>query len=207
MDLKKIQLEYYQKELQVETLSKEPYLEIQKWIKEIIDKEVSYPNAAILATSDASGDPSARVILIKDINEKGITFFTNYDSHKAKDINENNLVGLTFYWKEADRQIRVKARATKTTREESISYFKSRSIESQISAIASKQSQKVSKEDLIKKVQEIKDNKKIECPENWGGYLLEIISCEFWQGRPNRLHDRFFYEKVSGQWQISRLAP
>lgn len=206
-DLKSIKLEYHQKELSFESLADNPHEEIIKWMDQAIDNKVSYPNNAIIATVDSQGSPSSRVILIKDINEKGITFFTNYDSEKAQHIKKNPHVSLTIFWKEMDRQIRVKAIATKTSREVSKKYFSSRSKESQISAIASPQSSPISKEDLDKAVQAIKDSDKIECPLNWGGYLLSIEECEFWQGRPNRLHDRFLFKKDNDNWQTCRLAP
>jgi len=208
MNLKDIQLEYHHKELKIEDLAKNPNEQASKWMQEMIDSKITYPNAATLATANKDGIPASRVVLIKDISSSGLTFYTNYESAKAQEIKDNQIVSLSFFWKEADRQIRITASATKTSYEDSNEYFLSRSHASQINAIASPQSKKISKEDLENKVKAAeKSDEKIKCPSFWGGYLLEIISAEFWQGRPNRLHDRFLYEKENNKWQISRLAP
>ncbi len=208
MNLKDIQLEYHHKELKIEDLANNPNEQASNWMQEMIDSKITYPNAATLATANKDGIPASRVVLIKDISSSGLTFYTNYESAKAQEIKENQIVSLSFFWKEADRQIRIIASATKTSYEDSNEYFLSRSHASQINAIASPQSQKISKEDLENKVKAVEESdEKIKCPSFWGGYLLEIISAEFWQGRPNRLHDRFLYEKENNKWQISRLAP
>ena len=208
MNLKDIQLEYHHKELKLEDLAQNPNEQVSKWVQEMIDSNITYPNAATLATVSKKGIPASRVVLIKDISSRGLVFYTNYESAKAQEIKDNQIVSLSFFWKEADRQIRITAKATKTSYENSNEYFLSRSHASQINAIASPQSQKISKEDLEKKVKLAQESyEEIKCPPFWGGYLLEIISAEFWQGRPNRLHDRFLYEKEKDVWQISRLAP
>lgn len=208
IDLKAIQLEYHNKELLLESLSTSPNDQLKIWMQEMIDSSVPYPNAVTLSTVDKDNTPQSRIVLVKDINDKGLTFFTNYESAKATQIENNQLVYVNFFWKEADRQVRVLTKASKVNYETSNEYFLSRSKASQINAIASPQSQKISKESLLKKVQNvIESNQELKCPAFWGGYNLEIINCEFWQGRPNRLHDRFFYEKENNNWMISRLAP
>lgn len=208
IDLKAIQLEYHNKELKLESLDKSPNTQLQIWMKEMIDSSVPYPNAVNLSTIDAKNAPHSRIVLIKDINEQGLSFFTNYESAKADQIKNNQLVHVNFFWKEADRQVRLLTKATKLDYKTSNDYFLTRSIASQINAIASPQSQKISKEDLLKRVDAVIESKQeLKCPQFWGGYNLEIITCEFWQGRPNRLHDRFLYEKENDKWIVSRLAP
>lgn len=208
IDLKAIQLEYHNKELIQESLDSSPNEQLKLWMQEMIESSVPYPNAVTLSTVNEDNAPQSRIVLIKDITEKGLTFFTNYESAKADQIKNNQLVYVNFFWKEADRQVRVLTKASKLDYEASNEYFLSRSKASQINAIASPQSQKISKDDLMSKVQNVIDSKQeLKCPTFWGGYNLEIINCEFWQGRPNRLHDRFFYEKVNNAWAISRLAP
>lgn len=208
IDLKSIQLEYHRKELLRDSLKDTPNEQLNDWMQDMIHSKVPYPNAVNISTVGSDGLPHSRIVLIKDITEAGLTFFTNYRSAKAKQIENNSFVCVNFFWKEADRQVRVLAKASKLNYKESNEYFLSRSMASQINAIASPQSQKITKEELEQKVQDVKEsNQEIVCPHFWGGYLLEIINCEFWQGRPNRLHDRFFYEMENNNWKISRLAP
>jgi pyridoxamine 5'-phosphate oxidase len=210
MDLKDIKLEYIREELNQDDLNKEPVLQLQKWLKEAQKSEISYPNAVTLATVNSSGVPLTRIVLIKEITENGIHIFTDYSSQKGIDIQKNNNVSILFFWKELDRQIRVTGKATKLTLEESKEYFYSRPRESQISALASSQSSVVKKKELLESVETLTKNlegKKVEYPETWGGYTVSYDSFEFWQGRPNRLHDRFQYEKQDTNWKIDRLSP
>lgn len=208
IDLKAIQLEYHNKELIKESLLSSPSEQLKLWMQEMIDSDVPYPNAVTLSTVDIDGAPHSRVVLIKDINDQGLSFFTNYQSAKANHIRNNQMVYVNFFWKEADRQVRLLTKATKLDYEISNEYFLSRSKASQINAIASPQSQKITKENLLAEVKKVIDsNQELKCPSFWGGYNLQIKTCEFWQGRPNRLHDRFLYEQIDGQWTISRLAP
>jgi pyridoxamine 5'-phosphate oxidase len=209
MDLKKIKLEYVRDELNVKDLAYDPLVQFRKWFQEAINCEISYPNAATLSTVDKDHFPQSRVILIKEVNDQGIVFFTNYESAKAQQLSANNKAGLNIFWKELDRQIRVTGRVSKISTMESQAYFYSRPRESQISAIASPQSKSISKEELVKEIERIKKKypDKLPMPKNWGGFILRPIKMEFWQGRPNRLHDRFLYEPSSGGHQITRLAP
>lgn len=210
MDLKKIRLEYYQKELNLEDLDPSPTKQFQKWFQEALKAEISYPNAATLATLGQDGFPQARVILIKEITDQGIIFFTNYESSKACEINQHNKVGLNLFWKELDRQIRICGRVSKISSIDSEIYFRSRPRESQISAIVSPQSKVVKMSELVKSIEKMNhqypNNSELPMP-NWGGFIISPFSFEFWQGRPNRLHDRFKYTQNSLNWKIDRLAP
>jgi len=210
MKLKDIKLEYVREELNTEDLKANPYDQLHDWMNDVIQAEITYPNAATLSTVSADHIPSSRTVLIKDYHELGITFFSDYTSAKAMDINSNKNVSLLFFWKELDRQIRINGQVSKIDPMKSENYWNSRPKESQISAMASNQSSIISKEELYEHVNQLNSefkNKTIPCPPNWGGYLVSIDSAEFWQGRPNRLHDRFKYTKHKSSWQIQRLAP
>jgi pyridoxamine 5'-phosphate oxidase len=210
MDLKDIKLEYIREELNQKDLNKDPIQQIQKWFKEAQISEISYPNAVTLATVNKHGIPSTRIVLIKEITNDGIIFFTDYTSQKGIDLECNNNVSILFFWKELDRQIRISGLATKLSKEDSKEYFYTRSRDAQISALASNQSSAVSKEELVSRVKSINkefEGKEIKFPETWGGYIVSYNSFEFWQGRPNRLHDRFQYEQKTENWNIQRLSP
>jgi len=211
MNLNDIRQEYLQAPLKIEDLEGNPYNQFKKWFKNALDAKIEYVNAASLATVNAAGIPSNRIVLLKDINESGVHIFTDYRSHKAKDIEGNSNISLNIFWKEFDRQIRMTGTATKLSTKENTEYFQSRPLESQISATASIQSSTVSKVELenkVKKLTEIyKGETKLPCPDTWGGYLIQINEFEFWQGRPSRLHDRFQYKKIMNDWKIERLSP
>jgi pyridoxamine 5'-phosphate oxidase len=208
MDLKKIKLEYYRDELNLEDLDRDPLQQFKIWFDQAIKSEITYPNAATIATMGEDFYPQNRVILIKEVNSQGLVFFTNYDSAKGNQIQNNNKASLNIFWKELDRQIRVNGRLSKISSVESEEYFYSRPRASQISAIASPQSQMITKEELHAKVQKLEKEypDKLPMPKNWGGYLLTPVRFEFWQGRPNRLHDRFIYENKNG-WKPFRVGP
>ncbi len=210
MDLKDIKLEYIREELNISDLNSCPIKQLQLWFKEVKDLEISYPNAASLATVDTNGVPSNRIILIKEVSDQGLIFFTDYDGNKAKNLLSNNNASILLYWKELDRQIRITGKTKKIPLEDSKEYFYSRPKESQISALASKQSSIITKEELYKKVDLLNSkyqNSEVDFPENWGGFIVSYEELEFWQGRPNRLHDRFLYTKEKSNWIISRLSP
>ena len=208
-DLKSIQLEYHQKALEQKDLKPTPWDQLSIWFEDLEKEEITYPNAAFLSTSSKDGQPSSRTILIKEFNQEGLIFFTDYESRKGQEIDENPFVSLLFFWKELDRQVRIQGRIRKISREDSEKYFSSRPLGSKISAYSSHQSKKVSKQELEKSVEENHKNlgKNVPCPVRWGGYLISFDKAEFWQGRPNRLHDRFLFEKQGETWKISRLAP
>lgn len=210
MDLKDIRAEYLQKELNESDMAQNPIDQLNLWFDLALKSEITYPNAANLASVDTKGAPHCRIILIKDIKDKGVTFFTDYSSDKGKQLENNKNVCINIFWKEFDRQVRMNGTISKVSREESVKYFQSRPKDSQISATASSQSAKVSKENLVKEVERLNDQYANEsvlpCPETWGGYFVEVNEFEFWQGRPNRLHDRFKYTNPDN-WQIHRVSP
>ena len=165
-----------------------------------------------LATVNAKGQPSARVVLLKGYSHEGFVFFSNYGSNKARDLEENPRAAIVFWWSELDRQIRIQGSVTKTSFEESKAYFASRPRGSQISGMVSPQSQVVPNRqklvELVLNAEKECEGGEIACPPTWGGYRLAPTAIEFWQGRPNRLHDRIRYRKDDeGLWIIERLAP
>lgn len=185
----------------------------RKWWHEAIDMEIDEANAMTLATVNQSGQPSARIVLLKGLSNEGFEFFTNYGSHKAKDMASNANVALLFFWKELERQIRIEGIVEKVSRERSEKYFQSRPRGSQIGAWSSPQSRVIPDRSVIENNIKATEEKFSEMdplpvPDQWGGYLVRARVIEFWQGRPDRLHDRFRYElEPGGVWTISRLAP
>lgn len=208
-DLKVIQLEYHQKPLEQGHLKPTPWEQLSQWFDDLEKEDISYPNAAVISTTSKDNFPSSRVILIKEFDKSGLVFFTDYESKKGQEIALNPQVSLLFFWKELDRQVRIQGKIRKISREKSEKYFHSRPHGSQISAYSSYQSKQISKEELESRVQENSEtfNDQVPCPDRWGGYSISFESAEFWQGRPSRLHDRFFYERQGETWKISRLSP
>ncbi|MEJ7611531.1 MAG: pyridoxamine 5'-phosphate oxidase [Ferruginibacter sp.] len=188
-----------------------PFEQFKQWWEEALASNIDEPNAMTLATADATGSPSARIVLLKGVTEEGFEFFTNYESHKAKDVVQNVRVSLVFFWKELERQIRINGNAVKTTEAVSDEYFKSRPFESRIGAWASPQSEEIeSRDGLEQRVDELREqyrDREVPRPPFWGGYLVKPVMMEFWQGRPNRLHDRIEYKLTKGSWKKRRLAP
>ena len=211
MNLNDIRQEYLQEELTIDALQKTPIDQLNTWFNQALKAEVSYINAANLATVDKNGIPSSRIILIKDITESGITFFTDYRSEKGQNIEHNSNVCVNIFWKEFDRQVRMIGTAKKISFEENQKYFQSRPKDSQISATASMQSSEISKEELNQRVasltKQYESHENLPCPKSWGGFEVTVSEFEFWQGRPNRLHDRFKYIVDSSSWNIKRLSP
>jgi pyridoxamine 5'-phosphate oxidase len=163
-----------------------------------------------LATVDAAGQPSVRMVLLKDVDARGLTFYTNYESRKADDLTANDRAAVVFFWRSLDRQVRVEGRVERVPAGESDAYFASRPIDARWSAAASPQSRAVeSREALEARVDEIRREfgEHVLRPASWGGYRLQPHAFEFWQGRPNRLHDRLRYERHDGGWRRVRLAP
>jgi len=193
------------------SVDKNPMKQFEIWMHEAIESGVNEPNAMTLATVSINGKPNARIVLLKEFDTAGFIFYTNYESTKGIEISENPNAALVFFWKEQARQIRIVGNVEKISRVESEKYFHSRPRESQLGAVASKQSSKIEKRSLLEsKFQELQiafDGKEIPLPENWGGYRVVPFEMEFWQGRESRLHDRILYKLVNGEWQISRLSP
>lgn len=184
-----------------------------KWFDEISENNLEIEiNAMTLSTIDNDGFPRNRVVLLKYFSDEGFTFFTNYNSNKAKSILINNKVSLSFFWEKMERQIIIKGRAFKTTDDISDKYFNSRPLGSKIGALVSSNQSSVIPsrsflEDEFKKIKKQFENSKISRPLNWGGFIVKPIEYEFWQGRENRLHDRIRYNQKDNKWIIERLSP
>ncbi len=207
-----IRKSYQKGKLDLEHLDSNPIEQFLHWWDEAIAAEIVEPNAMTLATVDKHGQPSARIVLLKGVTHDGFEFYTNYQSDKANDIAENPKVALVFFWKELERQVRIEGVATKLSKEKSETYFHSRPRGSQIGSLASPQSQVIPDRNVLdEKVrvlsQQFENIDPIPFPEFWGGYNVEPHLIEFWQGRHERLHDRFRYTKNKSSWTIDRLAP
>lgn len=209
LDLKHVGAQYERVALEEKDLPYQPVDLLTEWFSKAVESKIPYANAATLSTINQDGYPSSRVILIKEIKEGQVIFFTNYNSEKAQAISSNPKVSINIYWKELDRQVRINGSAAKITPRESEEYFQSRPYESQISATISDQSSVVTRDELERLTDELKlkyPKAPLPCPSYWGGYEVSMHQIEFWQGRPNRLHDRFRYE-LTDKWEVKRLAP
>lgn len=204
---------YHLGALEHEDLTLDPMDMFRRWWHEAIGAEIEEANAMTLATANAQGQPFARIVLLKGLHQEGFEFFTNYDSDKAKEMAENPQVALLFFWKEMERQVRIEGKVEKVSKERSEQYFQSRPRGSQIGAWTSPQSQVIPDRSVLeanaKQVEEkYADIDPLPVPEHWGGYIVRPHTIEFWQGRANRLHDRFRYGlQPDGHWAINRLAP
>jgi pyridoxamine 5'-phosphate oxidase len=198
--------------LRKDEVDSDPFKQFDAWMKTALDSNQIEPTAMTLATVNENGFPSARIVLLKDYSADGFVFYTNYISRKAMDLAHNQNAALLFWWSALKRQIRIEGTVQKIPEDESDKYFKSRPRGSQIGAWASNQSEVVSDElQLEEQYAQFAsrfDGKFVSRPSFWGGYRLSAIRIEFWQGRPDRMHDRLCYEKTrSGKWNIERLSP
>ncbi|EMY61762.1 pyridoxamine 5'-phosphate oxidase [Leptospira terpstrae] len=202
---------YTRSVLSEETAGSNPLELFNLWFSEAKTEGEPEPNAMSLATVDKSGQPSARIVLLKGLIRDEFQFFTNYGSDKGKDIAENNKVALNFFWPKLERQIRIEGLASPISKEESKAYFQVRPRESQIGALTSNQSSVVpSREFLEEKFAALTkewEGKEVPMPENWGGYSVFPTKIEFWQGRVGRLHDRIQFVRKESGWERSRLSP
>lgn len=211
-DISDIRRDYSQQSLLENEVDPNPINQFTKWWQEVLHAKIDEANAMTLATASSNGMPSARIVLLKDFNHEGFVFFTNYNSFKGQQIAENPKACLVFFWKELERQVRITGLVKKINTEESDAYFNSRPEASRLGALASPQSQVIKDrnwlDDHFKKLLNQFQNAVIQRPENWGGYIVNPVIIEFWQGRPSRLHDRLQYTLVeNGDWKLERLAP
>lgn len=207
-----LQHEYRWGKLDRSDLKPSPSAQFEAWFRIALKaKKSAPPQAAVLATASQSGRPAARMVLIKGLDSRGFLFFTGASSPKARDLRENPRAELVFYWPAQERQVRVWGRSSRLSRKESEDYFQSRPREAQIAAWASRQSRPVAgRAELERRVREFRrkfGSKSIPLPPDWGGYVLRPQTWEFWQGRENRLNDRFLYRRVKKSWRIVRLEP
>ncbi len=210
-DIANIRTDYKLKSLTEEDVKADAMEQFTQWWNEALQSDIYEVNAMTLATAGKDGRPSARIVLLKGYDRNGFVFFTNYGSTKGKEIAENPLACLLFFWKELERQVKIEGSIEKVSAAESDEYFFSRPEGSRIGAHTSPQSKPIANrqvlEDRYLELTEEFKGKNIPRPENWGGYIVKPTSMEFWQGRPSRLHDRILYTKVNETWKIERLAP
>jgi pyridoxamine 5'-phosphate oxidase len=211
MSLSDLRKDYVSSGLSEASLDPNPFQQFSRWFQQALDAALPEPNAMTLATATREGKASARIVLLKSFDEQGFVFYTNYESQKGKELAENPYAALVFHWIELERQVCAAGRVSRVSREESESYFHSRPVGSQLGAWASRQSQVISGreilEDRLKQLEKDYRDKLIPLPSDWGGFRLAPEMIEFWQGRPNRLHDRLRYRLLDRRWVIERLAP
>lgn len=189
----------------------DPIRQFQHWLEQALAAELPEPNAMTLATVDAEGKPSARMVLLKGFDSRGFVFYTNYLSRKGRDLSQTPWAALVFWWAELERQVRIEGQVVKVSDQETHAYFESRPRGSQLGAWASEQSQVITDRTVLEqRLQDLEQqyqDQPIPRPPHWGGYRLHPHQIEFWQGRPNRLHDRLCYRQDGEQWTIERLSP
>ncbi len=213
MSIADIRTQYSQKKLSEADVLPDAIGQFEVWWNEALHAALSEVNAMTLATVSAEGMPDARIVLLKDFSRQGFTFFTNYESRKGQELTVNPRACLVFFWKELERQVRIRGEVSKTSTADSSAYFFSRPQGSQIGAIVSPQSRIIpGREELEEKVSVLQAavdaGEKLQRPDYWGGFTVSPETIEFWQGRPNRLHDRLLYTSLpGGNWKIDRLAP
>lgn len=213
MDLENLRAEYKKGTLQKAQLPKDPFDFFKKWLEEAQTAQVKEPNAMVLATVNSSGQPFTRTVLLKRMDGRGLVFFTNFESRKANHIAEDSRVSLCFLWLDLERQVSINGTASRVSSAESLSYFVTRPIKSQLGAWSSKQSSVITSRSLLEaKMAEMKErfaDGKVPLPSFWGGFRVVPESFEFWQGRRSRLHDRFLYSKdgAGSSWSLDRLSP
>ncbi len=206
-----IRKDYKQKSLLEEDVKGDPTEQFSVWWNEAVSSQIEEVNAMTLATATTDGVPSARIVLLKGFTSEGFKFYTNYQSHKGKELAQNPCAALVFFWKELERQVRIEGTVEKVSEEDSEAYFKTRPVASKIGAWASPQSAIVAGRHIIEQNElKYKEQFRVENipkPPHWGGYIVKPVKIEFWQGRRSRLHDRIRYTKQNTDWLIERIAP
>lgn len=203
-------ISYEQGELDERLLSKDPFRQFELWMRAALEAGLREPNAMTLATVTPEGDPAARVVLLRGFDERGFCFYTNYESAKGRELNGTPRAALSFYWAELERQVRIFGSVERLPREESAAYFSTRPRGHQLGAWASRQSEVVASREVLEEAlasAEARFPGEVPLPEYWGGYRVVPESMEFWQGRPNRLHDRIRYRRMASAWTRERLSP
>ena len=210
-DIATLRRQYGRAQLKREDLDASPFVQFRRWMDEAVKLELVDANAMSLATVGAAGEPSIRTVLLKAFDERGFVFYTNFESTKAQQIHENPNVALLFYWREFERQVKIRGKAEKLSTAESAKYFLSRPRESQLAAWASPQSRIVDARHILEQKFEEMLRKfgegEVPVPSFWGGFRVATRTIEFWQGGEHRLHDRFQYSQDVGGWRIDQLAP
>ena len=211
-ELSQLRKDYTLHSLNEDDVNNSPVIQFEKWWKDATDTAILEMNAMTVATTGNDGMPDARIVLLKGVDEKGFVFFTNYNSTKSKQLEQNGNCCLLFFWKELERQVRITGVAEKISATESITYFNSRPEGSKLGAWASPQSTVVAGKAMLIETYEYYAERfkhgEIPKPPHWGGYRVKPVRIEFWQGRPSRMHDRILYTKApEGNWKIERLAP
>lgn len=211
LDIAGLRENYTRGGLKEEDLTDDPVIFFKKWLEEAIESKVAEPNAMSLATVAEDGTPNSRIVLLKEVGERTIRFYTNYESRKGSDLKTNPFAAVSFWWPELERQVRIKGSIKKVSREDSDEYFQSRPRESRLGAWASKQSSEVINREKLReayeKVSKRFKNTTIPTPGFWGGFDIYANEIEFWQGRPSRLHDRILYTYGNDTWKFKRLQP
>lgn len=211
LNLADLRREYTLAGLRRTALEADPLSQFSLWFSQAKTAGVIEPNAMTLSTVSAAGQPSVRIVLLKAVDERGFSFYTNYESRKARELGENPRAALNFFWGELERQVNICGTCTRLGKEESEAYFNVRPMGNRMSAWVSKQTEVIPDHaELEQRLQEVEARfgaGEIPMPPYWGGYVLEPTEIEFWQGRPNRLHDRFRYTRQADGWRIDRLSP